>query len=75
VADTIFTLLPLTDSRWACSLDHLLETEDCDVDLQTRLDASTPLHLAVQVSDPELRLYLVRVLLEGTSLISSPRRT
>ncbi|KAL7414911.1 ankyrin repeat-containing domain protein [Mrakia frigida] len=46
-------------------LDHLLETEDCDVDLQTRLDASTPLHLAVQVSDSELRLYLVRTLLEA----------
>ena len=47
------------------SLEHLLETEGCDVDLQTRMDASTPLHLAVKVTDHELRLYLVRSLLEG----------
>jgi hypothetical protein len=40
------------------SLDHILETDGCDVDLQTRLDKSTPLHLAVQVQDPELRAYL-----------------
>lgn len=42
----------------ARSLDHILETDGCDVDLQTRLDKSTPLHLAVQVEDPELRTYL-----------------
>ncbi|EIM92840.1 ankyrin [Stereum hirsutum FP-91666 SS1] len=46
-------------------LEHILTHEDCDVDPVNRLDKATPLHLAVQTEDPEMRRYLVESLLEA----------
>ncbi|CED83522.1 Ankyrin repeat-containing domain [Phaffia rhodozyma] len=55
-------------------LDHILEEDDCDVDLQTRLEGLTPIHLAMQVQDQELRIYLVRSLLEAGSSTQIPNK-
>ena len=46
-------------------LEHILEHEDCDVDPINRLEAATPLHLALQLEDPELRLAVVESLLDA----------
>ncbi|PVG00967.1 ankyrin [Serendipita vermifera] len=46
-------------------LDLLLETEGCDVDIQNRVLKATPLHLAVKLSDLDLRHYVVRSLLDA----------
>lgn len=46
-------------------LEHILSHDECDVDPINRLDKATPLHLAVQVEDPEMRKYLVDSLLEA----------
>ncbi|KAG9105225.1 hypothetical protein FRC07_009483 [Ceratobasidium sp. 392] len=46
-------------------LEHILEQEGCDVDLQNRIEKHTPLHLAVKVSDPEARQQVVESLLEA----------
>jgi hypothetical protein len=42
----------------ASRIDAILEHDECDVDLQTRIDGETPLHLAMRVADGELRTYL-----------------
>ena len=36
-------------------LEHILEQDGCDVDLQNRIQGYTPLHLAVRISDEEDR--------------------
>jgi len=46
-------------------LEHILSHENCDVDPVNRIDKATPLHLAVQLEDPELRKYIVESLLEA----------
>ncbi|KAF8336455.1 ankyrin repeat-containing domain protein [Cantharellus anzutake] len=46
-------------------LEHILSHEDCDVDPINRLEKATPLHLAVKISDPELRFHVVESLLEA----------
>jgi uncharacterized protein len=46
-------------------IDHILSYEDCDVDPVNRLQKATPLHLAVKISDPKLRFYIVQTLLEA----------
>jgi uncharacterized protein len=46
-------------------LEHILSTDECDVDPVNRLDKATPLHLAVVTSHKELRKYLVESLLEA----------
>ncbi|KAJ2924358.1 hypothetical protein H1R20_g12744, partial [Candolleomyces eurysporus] len=46
-------------------LEHILSHEECDVDPINRIDKATPLHLAVQLEDPELRLHIVGSLLEA----------
>ncbi|KAK7063607.1 ankyrin [Favolaschia claudopus] len=46
-------------------LEHILSHEDCDVDPINRIEKATPLHLAVQLEDPELRKYIVDSLLEA----------
>ncbi|KZS93171.1 ankyrin [Sistotremastrum niveocremeum HHB9708] len=46
-------------------LEHILSHEDCDVDPQNRLNKSTPLHLALSISEAELRQYIVESLLEA----------
>ncbi|KAF8919493.1 ankyrin repeat-containing domain protein [Mucidula mucida] len=46
-------------------LEHILSHEECDVDPINRIDKATPLHLAVQIEDPELRLHVVDSLLEA----------
>ena len=46
-------------------IDHILAYEGCDVDPINRLEKGTPLHLAVKISDPELRLYIVEILLDA----------
>ncbi|EAU92374.1 hypothetical protein CC1G_00593 [Coprinopsis cinerea okayama7 len=46
-------------------LEHILSHEECDVDPVNRIDQATPLHLAVQIEDPELRKAVVESLLEA----------
>jgi len=46
-------------------LEHILEQDDCDVDIPNRLERATPLHLAVKVADPEIRRYIVASLLDA----------
>ncbi|KAF9027135.1 ankyrin [Hymenopellis radicata] len=46
-------------------LEHILSHEECDVDPINRIEKATPLHLAVQIEDPELRLHVVDSLLEA----------
>ena len=46
-------------------LEHILSHEECDVDPINRIDKATPLHLAVQLEDPELRLHIVNSLLDA----------
>lgn len=45
-------------------LDHLLTHEECDVDIQNRVQRDTPLHLAIKVEEGDgrfgLREYLGR---------------
>lgn len=36
-------------------LEHILEQDGCDVDLQNRIESYTPLHLAVRIPDAEER--------------------
>jgi hypothetical protein len=47
------------------ALDKLLEHEGCDVDYVNRLEGATPLHLAVQIKEPELRAFIVDSLLDA----------
>ncbi|OCB90376.1 ankyrin [Sanghuangporus baumii] len=47
------------------ALEHLLEYDGCDVDPINRLEGATPLHLALKLEDPELRLHIANSLLEA----------
>ncbi|GAA5881396.1 hypothetical protein JCM16303_000161 [Sporobolomyces ruberrimus] len=47
------------------ALQLLLETDGTDVDLQNRLDRSTPLHLAVKLENEDARLGVIEMLLEA----------
>ncbi|KDQ62971.1 hypothetical protein JAAARDRAFT_28959 [Jaapia argillacea MUCL 33604] len=46
-------------------LEHILSHDECDVDPINRLEGATPLHLALQIKDQELREYIVDSLLEA----------
>ncbi|KAI0800492.1 ankyrin [Fomes fomentarius] len=46
-------------------LEHLLEYDGCDVDLQNRTEGATPLHLALRIEDAELRKAIVESLLDA----------
>ena len=46
-------------------LEHILSHEDCDVDPVNFIDKATPLHIAVQIEEPELRLYICDSLLDA----------
>ncbi|THH01389.1 hypothetical protein EW026_g1298 [Hermanssonia centrifuga] len=46
-------------------LEHILSHDECDVDPVNRVEHATPLHVAVQLEDPELRNYIVESLLEA----------
>jgi len=46
-------------------LEHILSHEDCDVDPINRLERATPLHLALQIEDAELRKMVAESLLEA----------
>ena len=46
-------------------LEHILSHEDCDVDPINRIEGATPLHLALQLKDPELKKFVVESLLEA----------
>lgn len=46
-------------------LEHILSHEECDVDPINRLEGATPLHLALQLKDPELRKHIIESLLEA----------
>jgi len=46
-------------------LEHILSHDECDVDLRNRLAGATPLHLAVAISDADLRVRIVESLLEA----------
>ncbi|KAF6748364.1 ankyrin repeat-containing domain protein [Ephemerocybe angulata] len=59
---------PLHNAVLHCStdvLEHILSHEDCDVDPINRIDKATPLHLAVQLEEPDLRLHIVESLLDA----------
>ena len=54
-------------------LEHILSHEDCDVDPVNRLDKATPLHIAVQIEEEDLRLHICESLLDAgadTSCVS-----
>lgn len=46
-------------------LEHILSHEDCDVDPINNVGRKTPLHLAVQLNDPEIRNYIIDSLLDA----------
>ncbi|KZT62610.1 ankyrin [Calocera cornea HHB12733] len=46
-------------------IEHILEQDGCDVDIQNRLEKATPLHLAVRLEDEELRYWVVASLLDA----------
>ena len=46
-------------------LEHILSHEDCDVDPINRVNKATPLHLAVQIEEDDIRLYISDSLLEA----------
>jgi len=46
-------------------LEHILTTENCDVDPVNRLEGQTPLHYAVQLEDEDVRKYIVGSLLDA----------
>ena len=46
-------------------LEHILSADECDVDPINRLEGATPLHLALKIEDPELRLHIVESLLDA----------
>jgi hypothetical protein len=46
-------------------LEHILSHEDCDVDPVNRIDKATPLHLAVQIEEAGLRLFICDSLLDA----------
>jgi len=46
-------------------LEHLLSCEGCDVDPINRLEHATPLHLALRISEPDVRKYVVESLLDA----------
>lgn len=46
-------------------LEEILGHDDCDVDPVNRIDKATPLHLAVKLEDEDLRLHIVKSLLEA----------
>ncbi|KAF8600850.1 ankyrin [Ceratobasidium sp. AG-I] len=46
-------------------LEHILEQDECDVDLQNRIEGHTPLHLAVRIPDKDERQAVVESLLDA----------
>ncbi|KAG8997208.1 hypothetical protein FRB94_007815 [Tulasnella sp. JGI-2019a] len=46
-------------------LEQILEHDDCDVDPQNRLERATPLHMAAQLEDKEVRFKIVKSLLDA----------
>jgi len=46
-------------------LEHILSHEECDVDPINRLEGATPLHLALNIDDKELRKDIVESLLDA----------
>ncbi|KAF9258266.1 ankyrin [Marasmius fiardii PR-910] len=46
-------------------LEHILSHEACDVDPINKIDKETPLHLAVKIEHPKLRLHVVESLLDA----------
>ncbi|CCM01449.1 uncharacterized protein FIBRA_03501 [Fibroporia radiculosa] len=46
-------------------LEYILSHEECDVDLTNRLEGATPLHLALRLGDPEIRVLVVESLLDA----------
>lgn len=47
-------------------LEHILEQDGCDVDLQNRIEKYTPLHLAVRISEPDERIAIGKPDAAGT---------
>lgn len=47
------------------ALEHILSHDECDVDPINHIEKATPLHLAMKIEDPELRLHIVNSLLEA----------
>ena len=46
-------------------MELLLGHDGCDVDLQNRLERATPLHMALQIEDEDLRKAVVEELLDA----------
>lgn len=62
---------PLAALHYAASapspdvIEHILSHDECDVDPINRLEKATPLHLAVKIEHPQLRLHIVESLLDA----------
>jgi uncharacterized protein len=46
-------------------LEHILSHDECDVDPINRIEKATPLHLAAQIEQQDMRKYIVEELLEA----------
>ena len=46
-------------------LEHILCCDGCDVDPQNRIDKATPLHISLEIKDPQLRYQIVESLLDA----------
>ena len=56
-------------------LEHILSHDQCDVDPKNRLEHATPLHLALRISDPDIRREVVESLIDAgadASYVISP---
>lgn len=54
------------------NVNHILDAPLCDVDIQNN-KGDTPLHLAVQIRDPETRKDIVTLLIEEAEAYDSTR--
>jgi ankyrin repeat protein len=46
-------------------IEHILSHDECDVDPVNRIDGDTPLHLALQISDSDVRRQVVESLVDA----------
>jgi hypothetical protein len=46
-------------------LEHILNHEGIDIDKVNRIERKTPLHMAVEIDDQELREYTVQTLIDA----------
>jgi hypothetical protein len=51
-------------------LEHILSHDECDVDPINKIEKATPLHLAMRIEDPEMRLYMAESLIDAGADLS-----